>query len=122
MPSFPPKASATLSRRCLQGMIRNYWGVSVPSKKLAHEIQAIREKVTLEVWQAIDGVRKIGNIGAHMEADVDVIVDVEPEEAGRLIRLIEMLLAEWYVARETRRRALEDVVAVAAKKDAEKSG
>jgi hypothetical protein len=30
---------------------------------------------------AIDHVRKIGNIGAHMEADINVIVEVEPKEA-----------------------------------------
>jgi len=32
-------------------------------------------------WEAIDAVRKLGNIGAHMEKDINVIVDVDPEEA-----------------------------------------
>ena len=117
-----PKASATLSRRCLQGMIRDFWQVAVKSKKLAHEIDAIKDKVTSEVWDALDGVRKIGNIGAHMEADVNVIVDVDPEEAGLLIRLIEMLLSEWYVARENRRQALAEVTKLAAEKSGERSG
>jgi hypothetical protein len=41
----------------------------------------------------------LGNIGAHMEADVNVIVDVEAGEAKLLIGLIETLVDEWYVAR-----------------------
>ena len=32
------------------------------------------------MWQAIDAVRSIGNIGAHMEKDINLIVDVDPEE------------------------------------------
>ncbi|MGT2429378.1 hypothetical protein ACU4HD_12705 [Cupriavidus basilensis] len=43
-------------------------------------------------WDSIEAVRKIGNIGARMEKDIDVIVDVEPEEAGLLIGLIESLI------------------------------
>jgi len=31
-----------------------------------------------ELFEAIHGVRKVGNIGAHMEADTNVIVDVDP--------------------------------------------
>lgn len=38
-----PKASATLSRRCLQGMIRDFWGVT--SGNLAGEIDLIKDKI-----------------------------------------------------------------------------
>ena len=61
-----PKASATLARRCLQGMIRNFWGIS-GEKNLRDEIDAIRNRVDPATADAIDAVRKIGNIGAHME-------------------------------------------------------
>jgi hypothetical protein len=44
--------------------------------------------------EAIDIVRNIGNIGAHMEADINVIVDVDPDEAQTLIELIETLFLE----------------------------
>lgn len=93
--TLSPKASATLARRCLQGMIRDFWGIS--KRRLKDEVDALEEKVNLETWEAIDGVRKIGNIGAHMEADINVIVDVDPDEAELLIGLIETLLFEWYV-------------------------
>jgi Domain of unknown function (DUF4145) len=93
-----PKASATLCRRCLQGMIRDFWGVSKP--KLQQEIDALKDKIEPGDWEAIDAVRKLGNIGAHMEKDVNIIVDVEPEEAQLLIGLIETLFEDWYVTRE----------------------
>jgi hypothetical protein len=56
-----PKASATLSRR--------FWGINKP--KLVQEIDAIKDKVDDLAWNAIDGLRKMGNIGAHMEKDRD---------------------------------------------------
>lgn len=115
-----PKASATLSRRCLQGMIRDFWGVKVKSNKLVHEIDAIEDKVDPDVWQAIDAVRKLGNIGAHMEADISVIVDVDPDEARHLIELIELLIEEWYVARDNKQQRVRKVIAAAQAKDQQK--
>lgn len=103
-----PKASATLSRRCLQGMIRDFYG-EVKST-LFLEIKAIEAKVDPTTWQAIDAVRKIGNIGAHMEKDINLIVDVDPQEAQMLIGLIEMLINDWYVARHKRQKQLEALI------------
>lgn len=102
-----PKASATLSRRCLQGMIRDFWGVQKP--KLAQEIEAIKDKVDPLTWGAIDAVRGVGNIGAHMERDINLIIDVEPEEAAKLIWLIELLVKDWYVNRHEREEGLKEV-------------
>jgi hypothetical protein len=55
-----PKASATLSRRCLQGMLRDFWDVKVPSRKLIHEIEAIKDKVEPEVWKARSEPETVG--------------------------------------------------------------
>ncbi len=115
-----PKASATLSRRCLQGIIRDYHGIT--KSRLVDEVNALQGKIEPDVWSAIDAVRKIGNIGAHMEKDVNVIVDIEPEEAQQLIRLIEMLFDEWYVRREERKKQLQAIQAIADDKDAQKKG
>jgi uncharacterized protein DUF4145 len=79
-----PKASATLSRRCLQGMIRDFWKINKPNLK--QEIDELNDRIDEETWKAIDAIRTIGNIGAHMEKDVNVIVDIEPGKAGGLIR------------------------------------
>lgn len=109
-----PKAAATLARRCLQGMIRDFWGVS--KNRLVDEIEAIRDKVHPLTWDAIDAVRNIGNIGAHMERDINVIVDVEPEEAKLLIGLIETLVDDWYITRHERQQRLTKLVAIAEEK------
>jgi hypothetical protein len=102
-----PKASATLSRRCLQGMIRDFHGIS--KDRLFDEIKALEEVVDPDVWASIDAVREVGNIGAHMKKDIDVIVDVEPKEAQLLIGLIEQLIDDWYVAREERKKRAEQL-------------
>lgn len=102
-----PKASATLARRCLQGMIRDFW--KVKGKNLFEEIKAIEEKIEPEVWEAIDSIRSLGNIGAHMEKDINIIVDVEPDEAQLLINLLEMLFDEWYIATHERKQRLNKI-------------
>lgn len=109
-----PKASATLARRCLQGMIRDFWRIR--KSRLCDEIAALEDKVDIEEWEAIDALRKIGNIGAHMEKDVNVIIDIEPEEAGQLIEFIEYLLESWYVERYKRREHLARVKQMAEEK------
>ena len=111
-----PKASATLSRRCLQGMIRDYWGVSRPNLK--QEIDAIKDKVHSDEWNAIDAVRSIGNIGAHMEKDINAIIEVDPNEAQLLVELIEQLIDDWYVVRHEREGRLKKLKDLAADKNA----
>jgi hypothetical protein len=113
-----PKASATLARRCIQGIIRDYW--QVKPARLVDEIDAIKDKIDPLVWDGIDTIRKVGNIGAHMEKDINFVVDVEPKEAELLLVLIEMLLKEWYVLREERRLRLEKIVQVGVDKQLEK--
>ncbi len=111
-----PKASATLSRRCLQGIIRDFWQVN--PGKLANEIDQIKDKTDAITWEAIDSVRKVGNIGAHMEKDIDLIVDIDPNEANLLVNLIEILLKDWYVDREEKRNRLAQIKSISNKKDA----
>ena len=111
-----PKASATLSRRCLQGMIRNVWNVK--PARLVDEIKAIEGQIESGMWKAIDAIRNIGNIGAHMENDINVIVDVDPDEAEMLIGLLELLIQEWYIERHERQIRVEAITALAAEKKA----
>ena len=115
-----PKASATLSRRCLQGIIRDFWGITKGT--LFSEINELKPKVDASTWGAIDAVRSIGNIGAHMEKDINLIVDVEPHEAQLLIGLIEILVKDWYVARHDREEHLNSIIALATEKQELKKG
>lgn len=119
-----PKASATLVRRCLQGMIRDF--CDIKRSTLDREIKALREAVEggagpkgvdIDTVDAIDHVRSIGNIGAHMEKDINIIVDVDADEAQMLIDLVEMLFSEWYVARERRSENLKGIKALSSRKE-----
>lgn len=114
-----PKASATLSRRCLQGMIRDFWRVK-DKHNLRQEIEAIKEKLDTATWEAIDTVRNLGNIGAHMEKDTDLIISVDPEEAQLLLRLIETLFEEWYIAKHDREQRMQRLRQLGQKKEAER--
>lgn len=118
-----PKAAATLTRRCLQGMIRDFCGIT--KGRLIDEIEALKaaiengsadRSVTEESVQAIDHVRTVGNIGAHMEKDIDLIVPVDPGEAQALIELLELLFEEWYGAREKRKQRLARIAQIKADK------
>ena len=122
-----PKASATLTRRCLQGMIRDFCGIR--KNRLIDEINQLRVDVEQghappgvhpDAVEAIDHVRGIGNIGAHMEADINVIVDVDPDEAQTLIELVELLFVEWYVAKNGRESRLAKLKSIATEKKAQK--
>lgn len=98
-----PKASATMSRRCLQGIVRDFWQLPVGQRgNLGNELNFVKDKVDPSTWEVIQTIRKVGDIGAHMEKDVNYVVDVEPDEASLLIELIETLFEDWYIARQKR--------------------
>ncbi|MDE0472244.1 MAG: DUF4145 domain-containing protein [Ekhidna sp.] len=115
-----PNASATLSRRCLQGMIRDF--CKIPEGNLNTQINKLREgkgpkEIHPDIIESIDKVRLLGNIGAHMEKDINLILDVEPEEAQALIDLIEILFKEWYVARHIRKERINKLDIISTKKN-----
>jgi Domain of unknown function (DUF4145) len=98
---------------------------------LDQEIKELRQRVdtnaapsgvTHESVDAIDHVRSIGNVGAHMEKDINLIIDIDPDEAQILIELVEMLFDEWYVARQNRARRLETLKGIAGTKKELKKG
>lgn len=117
--NLSPKASATLSRRCLQGMIRDFWKIN--KSNLAEAINELQNKVTSSQWKAIDSIRSIGNIGAHMEKDINVIIDVDPDEAEKLLKLIELLVDKWYISRHDEEELLNDITNIAENKKLQKS-
>jgi hypothetical protein len=107
-----PKAAAALARRCLQGMIRDRYGISM--KQLFKEIQALKGKVDEVTWQAIDALREIGNIGAHPEQIPDVIIEIGREDAKQLLQFIERLIEEWYVLRHQKEALPNAIIELAA--------
>jgi hypothetical protein len=112
--TLSPKASATLARRALQGMIRDFWKEAHPT--LHQELVAIKEKCDPSLYEAMMGIKSIGNIGAHPEQDVNLIVDIEPGEAEALLDLIHVLDQEWYVSRALREARIAKVKALSVEK------
>ena len=105
-----PKASATLARRCLQGMIRDFWKINETNLKKA--IDNLENKISAKQWAVIDAVRRLGNIGAHMEKDINLIVEIDPGEAEKLINLIELLLDQWYIDRYEQEQLYNDILEI----------
>ena len=123
------KASAAIARRCLQRIIRDFCGIT--KARLIDEIEELRRRVDQgngafgvqpDTVDAIDAVRSIGNIGAHMENDINLIVDIDTGEAQTLIGLIELLFREWYVARKVRHDRLQELATIAGVKEIARKG
>lgn len=109
--NLSPKAAATLARRALEGMILDYWKIPAKAKgSLKAEIAELQGKIPTNQWKAIDGLRNLGNIGAHMENNVNTIVDIDPGEAEKLIKLIELLIEQWYIANHEQEQLYNDIV------------
>jgi hypothetical protein len=60
-------------------------------------------------WTPSTTCAKLEILDAHMEADINVIVDVDPNEAQKLIELAELLFDEWYIGREKRTQCLKEL-------------
>jgi hypothetical protein len=97
--SDSPKASAALSRRCLQHILRETG--KVKPGNLADEIdQAIANKLLpSNLADNLDAVRHIGNFAAHPTKSVNTgeVIDVEPGEAEWNLDVVEALMDVFYV-------------------------
>lgn len=118
-----PKAAATLARRAVQGIIREYWKIvkATLNQELTELKTLIGSSVTQETWDSIDAVRTIGNIGAHMEKDINLIVEVDPDEARLLITLVETLIDDTYIARHQREEHRAKLLALKARTQADRN-
>jgi len=94
-----PKASATLSRRCLQHILRET--EKVKPSNLANEIQQVIDSRTLpsHLVEVIDAVRNIGNFAAHplKSKKSGEILPVEPMEAEWNLDVLEALFDFYFV-------------------------
>jgi hypothetical protein len=97
--SDSPKASAALSRRCLQSLLREYAGVT--KSDLANEIKELLESKNLpsHISESIDAVRNIGNFATHplKSKSTGEIVPVEPMEADWNLDVLEMLFDFYFI-------------------------
>jgi hypothetical protein len=93
------KASAALSRRCLQAILRDK--AAAASKDLFDQIEEVVTSghVPSHISEALHAVRNIGNFAAHplKSTTTGAIVDVEPGEAEWNLDVIEMLFDFYFV-------------------------
>lgn len=113
--NLSPKASATLSRRCLQGLIRDFYGVTKGT--LYDEIQALEGKVPALQLKVLHSFRDLGNIGAHMQKDVNLIIDISSEEAEQLLKLIEYLFKVTYIEKHEAELLFESIIETKSSKE-----
>ena len=94
------KASAALSRRCLQHILREEAGVK--KQDLFREIQEVLDsgKLPSHIADGLDAVRNIGNFAAHpvKSQSTGEIVDVEPGEAEWNLDVLESLFDFYFVS------------------------
>ena len=103
-----PNASAALSRRCLQHILREKQGMAKPN--LYQEIEEVVGSNTLpsHITDDLHKLREMGNLAAHpmKDSNTSLIVPVTPEEAEWCLDIIEALYDFYFVmpARSVERR------------------
>lgn len=96
------KASAALSRRCLQTILRAH---GYKAADLAKEIDLLlnetdtRKAIPESLRNTVDAIRNFGNFSAHPITDLTTlqIIDVEPHEAEWCLETIEEMFQHFYV-------------------------
>jgi hypothetical protein len=94
---FSPKASAALSRRCLQTILRE--AGKTKSKDLSDQINEVLPTLPSNIAKNLDAVRVVGNFAAHplKSQTTGEIIDVEPGEAEWNLDVIDALFDFYYV-------------------------
>jgi hypothetical protein len=97
-----PKASAALSRRCLQNTMHDH---GYKDRDLAREIDLLLKEtdplkaLPRKLRQTVDAIRNFGNFSAHPIDDKTTlqIIDVDPHEAEWCLETIEEMFDHFYV-------------------------
>ncbi len=93
------KASAALSRRCLQHILRD--AGKVKPGNLADEIDEVINggRLPPDIAESLDAVRHIGNFAAHpiKSQNTGAVIDVEAGEAEWNLEVVEALMDVYYV-------------------------
>ena len=107
-----PKASAALSRRCLQSLLINAENIE-QGKSLKAQIDLIKQKGNLpsRYTQMLDLIRHTGNLAAHpmTSNSTGEIVDIEPGEAEINLEILASLFDFYYVQPERRKKQVKNI-------------
>lgn len=97
-----PKASAALSRRCLQAILR---AAGYAQRDLAAQVEAVlqetdtRKALPTGLHSLLDAIRNFGNFSAHPVTDQTTlqIIDVDDHEAEYCLDILDALFDHYYV-------------------------
>lgn len=115
--ALSPAASAALSRRCLQNIIREVSAKDIKNFKqgsLKREInQVIKSKTILNanLIEMLHAVRMVGNFAAHpnKSKNTGLLMPVEPNEAEFNLKVIDKLLFYYFVQSPQEKKILDDI-------------
>lgn len=104
---FSTKASAALSRRCLQHLLRDVVGVK--HSNLSSEIEEVMPSLPSHLAESIDGIRNVGNFSAHptKSKHSGEVVEVESGEAEWNLDVLEELFDYYCVKPERLKKKRE---------------
>lgn len=107
---FSPKASAALSRRCLQSVLTDENAGNSQKWRLSDQIDEVLVDLPTHIGENLDYVREIGNFAAHEQKSENsgLILDVSEGEAEWNLRILESLFDFYYVRPEIERQKREE--------------
>ena len=120
-----PKASAALSRRCLQNLLQK--AVGTKEENLSDQIDEVLPTLPAYIARYLDAVRNIGNFAAYpiKSKTTNAVVDVEPGEAEWNLDVLDALFDYFYyiapAKSEERRKGLGEKLKEVAKRSIERS-
>ena len=97
-----PRASAALSRLCLERILAEKSGVpGVPGKNLKQDIEKVVQSNSLptSISRLLDAPRLLGNLAVHdnRSPETGTVVPVEPEDAEFCLEIIGLLFDHYFV-------------------------
>lgn len=106
--NFSSNAAAALARRCLQKAIHDSW--KIERENLLEEINCLFGVVDDFTRNALSSLMSLERIKNLMRIDANMITDVDAKDAVLLIRLVEILLKNWYVDRREISLYVESII------------
>lgn len=115
-----PNASAILSRRCLESVLKDVH--QTESWKFEKAIKEVEEKVDPVTLGILDKIRGLGNAGAHAADDFDDTAEITEPIARQLLSAVDFILHEWYVVPKEKTALLDRLSLCQATIDAKRKG
>ncbi len=111
---YSTKASAALSRRCLQHLL---WDKGSKQRQLGDQLTEMKPTMPSALQDFVDLIQLFGNLSAHPKENKNTgeVIDVEPGEAEVMLDVLDSLF-DFYYVKPARYQELLD--SVKAKKEA----